>query len=299
VTRLFLRTTRSGIDIRAYLVTRGITGPGLEVGLSSSHAIGLLLPGGSGPPGPDSPVALGATVFGDRAGGGTAVAVHAGSNVATVRAEFSSGATDAMHPVDGWAVLATSGTKASGRLVALDADGRRLSAVTIPRPVPSGEGFPGESRASFVRVTSQGVLVIGHTVQPDRNGPRWLYPYLADRASVQLGLEGIVACRPSAPRELDAGVLVVGAAEGQPITVVVVHAGAAIARVSVRFSTGIADSMAPVGGQAVLATLGTVDRAGRLDSMPRAVIDGFAHNGRLVASTPLFPNASPYTECVS
>jgi hypothetical protein len=300
VTRLFLRSTTSGIDIRAYEVTTGAVVPYIEVGLSSSHAAGLFVASTTGAPiSPDGLAAVGATVFGSGVGGGSAVLVRTGTNVATVRAVFGSGTRDTMHPIDGWAELAAPGTSASGRLLALDASGQQLATTLVPRPTRSGEGFSGESSVTFIRVTKQGVLVIGHTVRPERDGPRWLYPYFADRASVQLGLEGLLACRPSSPEVLEAGVLVAGVAEGEPMTVVVAHAGRAIARVEVRFRGGTEDSMTTVAGQAVLVTLGTVDRAGRLDSMQPATLDGFTTGGRLVASEPLYPTASPYDCCVS
>jgi hypothetical protein len=245
VTRLFLRSTTSRIDIRAYEVTTGAVVPSIEVGLSSSHAAGLLVASTTGAAiSPDGLAAVGTTVFGSGVGGGSAVLVRTATNVATVRAVFGSGTRDTMHPIDGWAVLTAPGTSASGRLLALDASGQQVPTTVIPSPTRSGERVSGESTATFDRSPIRACSSSAIPSDPSAT-VRWLYPYLADRASVQLELEGLLACRPSSADGLDAGVLVAGAAEGEPM-IVVVHAGSAIARVEVRFRGGAEDSMTTV-----------------------------------------------------
>ncbi|MCU1494661.1 MAG: hypothetical protein JWO62_2425 [Acidimicrobiaceae bacterium] len=244
VTRLFVRSTSTGVQTRMYKITTGAVVPYVEAELSTPRAIGLLDANATATVAPDRIAAPAATEFGTGAGGAIAVAVHAGSDVATVRAKFAWGATDVMHPVDGWAVLGELGTRRGGRLIGYDAAGKRVATAALPMPKISGEGFAGESKATFVRVTNQGVLVIGHTVQSPPGAIRWLYPYLADGATVQLGLEGIASCRPKEPTAVMPGVVIVGVAEGQPITVVV-HAGSAITRVQVLFSGGASDKIPP------------------------------------------------------
>ncbi len=252
----------------------------------------------SAPPARDV-LALSSTVFGSGERGGFAVIVHVGRDVARVSARFATGAVDAMRPVDGWAVVAVAGTRPGGTVTGYDAAGATVATAALPAPTTMGGQFPGESSATFTRTTRQGVLVIGHTITAGPGARPWLYPYLADGAAVQLGLEGIPACRPAGPTAVDGGVAVVGVAEGEPITVVIVYAGRDVARVSVHYANGASDAMATVGGDAVLATLGTIDRAGDVSSIPRATIDAYSATGRLVRRLALNPSATPYGGCVA
>jgi hypothetical protein len=298
VDRMFLRVTTGGVAIRAYGPSSGAGEPQIEVGLSSRDAVGTLTGVAvTNPPGRDWFYPVVSTVFGHGATGASATLVSVGPDVATVRATFASGATDSMHPVAGWAVLAVPGTSGAGRLVGLNASGYQVGEAAIPRPTPSGEGFLGESTPTFVRTTAQGVLVIGHTVRSSAHGARWLYPYLADRASVQVGLEGIPACRPRAPRAVVAGALEVDADQGEPMAVVVVHAGVSVARVRVRFANGVADAMSPVAGQAVLVTVGTIGTTNGHASLARAVLQAFSADGRLISSRPISLRDTPYASC--
>jgi hypothetical protein len=301
VIRLFIRSTTTGVQVRVYEVTTrgGALAPYVEAELSTANAIGLLVVDASTEVPPRGMEAPQATSFGNGSAQAGAVAVRTGTDVTMVRAQFASGVTDTMRPVHGWAVLAEKGAGVGGQVLGFDASGRRVAVVRVPKPVESGEGFPGEAKASFVRVTNQGVLVIGHTVEAVPGGNRWLYPYLADGAAVQLGLEGIQACRPAQPRALIAGIVIVGTAEGEPTTVVVVHSGSEIARVRVEFSGGISDEMAVVEGQAVLVTLGTIAKSGEIDTLHRANLEGFSSSGKLLTKVPLYPNSTPYEGCTS
>jgi hypothetical protein len=298
VSRLFLRVTDGGIAIRAYRSTNEPALPQIEVGLSRRDAVGYLTAiAVTNPPGADWFYPEAATSFGSGASGGNAVVVSVGPNIKTVRATFASGASDAMHPVSGWAVLAAPGVNATGQLVGFDAIGRQVASAHIPAPTPSGEGFPGESTATFSRVTNQGVVVIGHTVRPFAQGQGWLYPYLADRTSVQMGLEGIPACRPSSPSGVAFGVLEVDAQQGQPMTVVIVHSGAAIASVLVRYANDVTDSMRTVAGQAVLATVGTIQRRDGIPRLKGGVLEAFTSSGQLLSSRHISLQDSAYQQC--
>lgn len=301
VIRLFIRSTTAGVRVRAYEVTTqgGAVVPYVEAELSTASAVGLVTSDAT-----HNVNALGvqvpeATRFGGARGQAGAVVVHAGRDVALVRAQFASGATDSMRPVDGWAVLAENGGRLAGRVLGFGSTGQRVAVIAIPKPVFSGEGFPGEARPTFMRVTNQGVVVIGHTVQVGPGGARWLYPYLADGAAVQVGLEGIQACRPAQRTALIAGVVIVGASEGEPMTVVVVHSGSDIARVRVQFSGGTFDEMAVVQGQAVLVTLGTIAKNGNIQTLQKANLEGFSPSGQLLAKVPLYPNSTPFEGCAS
>lgn len=298
MTRLFLRTTATGVRIRLYDVAppRGDARM-VQAQLSTDSAVGLVeATYVSAPPARDV-LALTSGVFGAGASGGFATIVHVGAGVTEVSARFATGAVDSMAPVAGWAVVAHAGTGSGGTVTGYDSSGRAVATEALPAPTSTGSLFPGESRATFTRTTAQGVLVIGHTVQTGPNAQPWLYPYFADGAAVQLGLEGIPACRASAPLAVDAGVAVVGVSEGEPITVVVLYAGRDVARVSIRYANGVTDSMATVSGDAVLATLGTIDRAGDPSSIPRATLDAYDANGQLVRRLALNARTLSYGGC--
>ncbi|HEV2427010.1 MAG TPA: hypothetical protein VGS61_02185, partial [Acidimicrobiales bacterium] len=223
--------------------------------------------------------------------------VHVGSDVSEVSVRFDTGVVDSMTSVDGWAVVAETGTRPGGTVTGYDAAGHAVATEPLPAPSSSGSLFPGESRATFTRTTAQGVLIIGHTVRTGPNAQPWLYPYFADGAAVQLGLEGIPACRPAGDLAVDAGVAVVGTAEGEPITVLVVYAGADVSRVSVRYANGVTDSMATVSGDAVLATLRTIDHAGDPSSIPRATLDAYDAGGHVVRRLALDARDLAYGGC--
>ena len=191
-TRLFVRNPAAGLVIRAYQWTPVGGGlPGLEAELSSPRGVAVLT-AGSEPIGPRTIKAVQSTVIGPTSESAAAVAVRTGSDVVQVRAVII-GRQDTMRSVDGWAVLGALADRAEGRVSGYDAQGRLVESVKVPPPSRSGEGFPGESVATFERFTSQNVLVIGHTV-PGADGGLWLYPYLADPGAVQQGLEGIPSC---------------------------------------------------------------------------------------------------------
>lgn len=298
VARLFIRTTQAGIAIRAYGASAGVRLPQIEVGLSTRQSAGYVTAiGQENPPGANWFFPVASTVFGRGTSGGSAVVISVGANVTTVRAVFSSGVRDSMHPVNGWAVLAEPGVAGGGRVLGYDASGNQVASAQVPSPTPSGEGFPGESIPTFSRVTAQGVLIIGHTVRSQANGPKWLYPYLANHASVQLGLEGVPACRPRSATGVDAGVLVVDAAEGEPMTVVVVHTGGAVSRVRVHFANGATDSMSPVAGQAILVTVHTLGRSSGRTTLKGAVLTAQGRNGQVLFRGRLSLGDSVYSGC--
>jgi len=298
VNRSFLRVTSGGIAIRAYGTSSGVPEPQIEVGLSSHDAVGYMTGlAVTNPPGANWFYPVESTRFGVGASGGSATLVSVGPNIVTVRAIYSSGASDSMHPVSGWAVVATPGTEGTGRLIGLDGAGHRVASAQIPAPTPSGEGFLGESTPTFVRTTHQGVLIIGHTVRNQPRGASWLYPYLVDRASVQMGLEGIPACRPKSPSGVVSRVLEVDADQGVPMTVVIVHAGTSVALVRVHYSNGVQDSMAPIAGQAVLVTVGTTESAGGHADPKEGLLQAFATDGHLIVSRPISLRDSAYVSC--
>lgn len=298
ITRLFVRTTSAGMTIRLYQISPPAAEiPHVEAGLSTKSAIGLLDSVDVGSLAPDGLYVPSATVFGAGPRGGMATIVWVGSGIARVRANFSSGATDSMRPVDGWAVLGQVGTRPGGVIIGLDASGRRVASATLPKPTSSGEGFAGESTPTFTRVTNQGIIVIGHTVNRGPSSPGWLYPYLADGAAVQLGLEGIQFCRPANPTAVDVGLLVLGVAEGEPMTVVIVHAGRAISRVSIEYSNGVHDAMNMVAGQGVLATVGTIGPKGNILTLKKSTVEGFSTGGTLLRHFTYYGNSSPYEGC--
>ncbi len=221
----------------------------------------------------------------------TAVAVRAGTQVSMVRATFAGGGSDAMRPVGGWAVLAHLGSLPGGHVAAYNARGRLVDMAPVPRP--TNPGGPREvSNPTFVRTTHQGVLIVGHTVGS------FLSPDVADGSFVMVGLEGLEICRPANPRGLAPGVRILSGdgqppgSMGPPITLVVVHSGTAIARVEVVFANHVADLMAPIGGQAVLATLGTVANNAQLGTLQPATVYGFDRQGRRVASVQLTPESN-------
>jgi len=299
ITRLFVRTTNTGLTIRLYKIAPPAASvTNLEAGLSTSSAIGLLDSIDVSPlAGPDGIYVASATVFGTGSHGGMATIVWAGSRIARVRVHFSSGATDSMRPVDGWAVLGKVGTRPGGVVTGLDAFGRKVASAAIPKPTLSGEGFRGESTPTFTRVTNQGIVVIGHMVNGGPSSPGWLYPYLADGAAVQLGLEGIPFCRPVNPTAVDVGLVVEGVSEGEPMTVIVVHAGSAISRVSIQYSNGAHDSMKLVAGQGVLANVGTIGPKGNILTLKKSTVEGFSGTGKLLRRFSYFGNSSPYHGC--
>jgi len=287
--RLFIRATSDGVDIRAYATSGGLQA-GLEGELSTDRAAGLVF-------GRQVKVPAGAvraeatTVFGTDGHDATAVAVRAGTNVATVRATFGGGGSDVMRPVGGWAVLAHLGSRPGGHVAAYNGRGQLVDRAPIPRPTNPG-GPPEVSDPTFVRNTHQGILIVGHTVGG------FLSPDIADHFVVMVGLEGLQLCRPGDQRGLAVGVSILTGGGvpitflGPPLTLVVVHAGRAIARVEVVFANHVSDSMAPIAGQAVLATLGTVANNAQLGTLQPATVYGFDRQGRRVASVPLTPESS-------
>ena len=58
------------------------------------------------------------------------------------------------------------------------------------------------------------------------------------------------------------------------------------------FANHVSDSMAPIAGQAVLATLGTVANNAQLATLQPATVYGFDRQGRRVASVPLTPESN-------
>lgn len=284
--RLFIRATPDGVDIRTY-ATSGDLQAGIEGELSTDLAAGLVfarqvkVPAGA-------VRAEATTVFGTNGHDATAVAVRAGVTVSLVRASFAGGGSDTMRPVRGWAVLAHLGRHAGGHVAAYNRRGQLIDLVPIPRPTNPG-GPPEVSNATFVRTTHQGILIIGHTVDG------FLSPDIADHFFVMVGLEGLQLCRPGDEQGLAVGVSILTGASvpitalGPPITLVVVHTGTAIVRVKVVFANHVADSMTPIAGQAVLATLGTVANNAQLGTLEPATVYGFDRQGRRVASVPLTP----------
>jgi hypothetical protein len=287
--RLFIRSTSDGVDIRAY-ATSGDLQAGLEGELSTDRAVGLVF-GRQVMVSAGSVRAEATTVFGTDGHDATAVAVRAGANIATVRVTFGGGGSDVMRPVEGWAVLAHLGSRSGGHVAAYNGRGQLVDLTPVPRP--SNPGGPSEvSNPTFVRTTHQGILIVGHTVGG------FLSPDIADHFFVMVGLEGLQLCRPGDQRGLAVGVSILtgsGAPNiflAPPITLVVVHAGTAIARVEIVFANHVSDSMAPTSGQAVLATLGTVANNGQLATLQPATVYGFDRQGRRVASVPLTPETN-------
>jgi len=135
VNRLFLRVASGGIAIRAYGTSSGVPEPQIEVGLSSHDAVGYMTGlAVTNPPGANWFYPVESTRFGVGASGGSATLVSVGPNIVTVRAIYSSGASDSMHPVSGWAVVATPGTEGTGRLIGLDGAGHRSPRPRYRRP---------------------------------------------------------------------------------------------------------------------------------------------------------------------
>ena len=276
--RIFLRETTDGVHIRGYTFS-GVSGFTGE--LSTDRAVGLVF-ADRAHLGPTKVRAEDVTVFGTNGHDATAVAVRAGSDVSTVTVRFRGGGSDTMHPVDGWAVLAHQSSHHVGSLTAYDSNGRVLASTLLPPPSNPG-GPPEVSTPTFVRTTSQGVLIVGHI----DNG--FLAPDLADRAAVQVGLEGF--CRPATPTGLAPGIVVVGVDEGEPMTVVIVHSGSQISKVRVVFANHVEDQMVPIDGQSVLATVGTIAASGLLDTLQPGYVEGFGQSGKLVSKVTLYPVA--------
>ena len=116
----------------------------------------------------------------------------------------------------------------------------------------------------------------------------FLAPDLADRDAVQVGLEGYGVCQPAGATAIVPGVVVVGIAEGEPITVVPVPQGRhrqsqGRVREPCRRRNG------PGRGQSVLATLGTVAKSGNLLTLKSAVVEGFGKTGKLFSKVTLSP----------
>jgi hypothetical protein len=204
ITRLFVRTTDTGLTIRLYKVAPpAATVTSVEAELSTRTAVGLLDSIAVSPlGGPDAIYAVSATAFGAGSRGGLATLVWAGAGITRVRAHFSSGASDGMRPVNGWAVLGQASTRPGGVVTGFDASGRKVAAAAIPGPSRSGEGFPGETTPTFTRVTNQGIVVIGHTLHNGAGSPGWLYPYLADGAPYSWASRGSPSVDLRAPRPL-------------------------------------------------------------------------------------------------
>jgi len=278
--RIFLRETTDGVHIRGYTFS-GVSGFTGE--LSTDRAVGLVF-ADRAHLGPTKVRAEDVTVFGTNGHDATAVAVRAGSDVSTVTVRFRGGGSDTMHPVDGWAVLAHQSAHHAGSLTAFDSNGRVLASTLLPPPSNPG-GPPEVSTPTFVRTTSQGVLIVGHI----DNG--FLAPDLADRAAVQVGLEGFGVCRPATPTGLAPGIVVMGVDEGEPMTVVIVHSGSQISKVRVVFANHVEDQMAPINGQSVLATVGTIAFSGLLDTLQPGYVEGFGQSGKLVSKVTLYPVA--------
>jgi hypothetical protein len=278
--RIFLRETTDGVHIRGYTFS-GVSGFTGE--LSTDRAVGLVF-GDRAHLGPTKVRAEDVTIFGTNGHDATAVAVRAGSDVSTVTVRFRGGGSDTMHPVDGWAVLAHQSSHHAGSLTAYDSNGRVLASTLLPPPSNPG-GPPEVSTPTFVRTTSQGVLIVGHI----DNG--FLAPDLADRAAVQVGLEGFGVCRPATPTGLAPGIVVMGVDEGEPMTVVIVHSGSQISKVRVVFANHVEDQMAPINGQSVLATVGTIAASGLLDTLQPGYVEGFGQSGKLESKVTLYPVA--------
>lgn len=278
--RIFLRETTDGVHIRGYTFS-GVSGFTGE--LSTDRAVGLVF-GDRAHLGPTKVRAEDVTIFGTNGHDATAVAVRAGSDVSTVTVRFRGAGSDTMHPVDGWAVLAHQSSHHVGSLTAYDSNGRVLASTLLPPPSNPG-GPPEVSTPTFVRTTSQGVLIVGHI----DNG--FLAPDLADRAAVQVGLEGFGVCRPATPTGLAPGIVVVGVDEGEPMTVVIVHSGSQISKVRVVFANHVEDQMVPIDGQSVLATVGTIAASGLLDTLQPGYVEGFGQSGKLVSKVTLYPVA--------
>jgi hypothetical protein len=288
VPRLFIRTTDEGVRIRAFTGV-GIPNTGLNGELSTGHAVGLVgaqLVSAA----PLEVRALDVTVFGTNGHDATAVAVRAGSRISKVTVHFKGGSSDTMQPVSGWAILADTGEQRAGSVTGYNTKGKAVATGTLPSPSNPG-GPPEVSTPTFVRTTGQGVLVVGHI----DNG--FLAPDLADREAVQIGLEGYGVCTPAATTAIVPGVVVVGIAEGEPITVVLVHSGSAIAKVMVVFTNHVEDGMHPIAGQSVLATLGTVANNGSLLTLKSGVVEGFGKTGKLLSTVTLSPLANG--DCLS
>ena len=290
VQRLFIRTSSSGVDIRAYLMTGGGSVPNsLQGELSTNRAIGEFTVDSAVVGAPrDFSVPI-ATLFGSGKDQASTVAVRTGSAIGLVKANFTDGRHDAMRPVEGWAILGQVGPKAGGTVEAFDTQGNLVGTAAITGVTKSGEGFVGESRPTFTRVSAQGIVVIGHTVSTVAGGVGWIYPYVADHGAVQLGVEGYGYCRPASSRAVDVQVAVMGLSEGDPMTVLIIHSGHSIARVRVTYVNGPMDAMNTVSGQAVLATVGTIAKSGNLETLRPATVEGFDRNGKVVTRERLSP----------
>jgi hypothetical protein len=93
------------------------------------------------------------------------------------------------------------------------------------------------------------------------------------------------------------GLVVEGVSEGEPMTVVIVHGGSEIARVSIEYSNGAHDSMNLVGGQGVLANVGTIGPRGNIRTLKKSTIEGFSRSGRLLRRFTYVGNSTPYEGC--
>jgi hypothetical protein len=157
---LFVRTTADGITIRAHLAT--ITGPLpcppgqacpgdlphsiVHVGLSTDEVVGEMAVPGDGPP-PTVLALVGPSGFGlPGVATGFALVFRAGAPVARVQMTFADGGSDAMAPLDGWAVLAHLGSSPFGTVEALDAHGHVLGSTSVPPGPPAAGPGPGPAR---------------------------------------------------------------------------------------------------------------------------------------------------------
>jgi hypothetical protein len=174
---------------------------------------------------------------------------------------------DRMRPVQGWAILAGRGHPSEVTVVARTASGRevaRLSSVirqtpALPRPL-------------FLRSTADGVRLRGYVLRG------FFAPLISNDGAVDQ-FEGLQPCRPTDPIGLAFdGAFPQGTQEGAPMTIVVAHAGTAVARVRVRFSDGVTDEMEPAEGQVALGRQGNVEGG---------VIDALDAKGAVIRSLPL------------
>ena len=279
--RLFIRETTDGVHIRGYIF-QGVTGFTGE--LSTDRAVGLVY-ADRAQLGPTKVRAEDVTVFGTNGHDATAVAVRAGSDVSTVTVRFRSGGSDTMHPVDGFAVLAHESSRHAGSLTAYDSSGRVLATAQLPPPSNPG-GPPEISTPTFVRTTSQGVLIVGHI----DNG--FLAPDLADRDAVQVGLEGFGVCRPAAPTGPISGGRRRGRVRGRaddrrhrPLWVPNLQGPGSVRESRRRRHVSC------LRASRFWRQLGTIASNGRLDTLQPGFVEGFGHSGKLVSKVALTPVA--------
>jgi hypothetical protein len=105
-----------------------------------------------------------------------------------------------------------------------------------------------------LRTTADGVRLRGYVVRG------FFTPLISNDGAIN-AFDGIRPCQPADPHVLAFdGAFPQGIQEGAPMTIVLAHAGAAVAHVRVRFSDGLVDEMAPVQGQVALGRQGVVQR---------------------------------------